>query len=232
MDKGTQYRRILIDFVTDDKCAFCNSGKLLKIGILLEDLSTGERVYASTSCYKDKLQGKIMNEKDPVLDLTRGILSNSSNISTKGKSSPQNNIIQISNLEYLILRQDKLSDVPGLSYNPLKNIYDSYLLNGALNMDEERYLQNIINKTIREFPQYSPRNLQKLYATLFWLKYAANKQEHEELKEFIASIYEWYKRKRYLTANQIVAIKNTIEVQNKKIGKKGELIPEIELISE
>jgi hypothetical protein len=223
------YNKIVIDFMTDEQCVFCDSGRTLKKGIVLRNLETKELVVSSTSCF-DKHIIKISNPKEVIPNLTKGVIGKPSE-SYKNSDNTQGGKTshQISNLEYLILRQEKLSHIKGIKYDGIQDIYDSYKKDFKISETEDFRLNKFIESTIEKFPDYSPRNLQKLYASLFWLKYAIDKQRNEKSKKFLQDIHDKYQKSRKLSRKQVDSVYETLKNLNSKIEKKTDMIPEIEL---
>lgn len=222
-----KFSRLKIDFMTDEKCFFCDSGRTLKEGILIKNNLTGEFLISSKSCYI-KHKKSFSNNDEIIPNLTRGIL-NTGNINTSIQSKASAGTvkqIELSNIEYLILRQEKLKNLRGISFNRIDDIYKNYKKNYSITPSESNRLQRLIDKTVKDYPQFSPGRLQRLYA----IDYAIEKQPNEKSKEFMRSILEQYKSNRTLSIKQINIFRDIIESINSNIAVKRYHIPEIELI--
>jgi len=227
-----KFKKLKIDFMTDEQCFFCKSGRKLKEGFLIKNNLTGELLVSSRSCY-EKNKSSFSNNDEIIPNLTRGILNSVSvpkNIGSD-KSKKPGKSVELSNIEYLILRQEKLRDVSGIPFEGIDDIYNSYRENYVISSLENNRLQRFIDKTKRSFPQLAPSKLQRLYATIFWMNYAIEKQPNEKSKNFMRSILKQYKTYRGLSIKQIEVIMGIIETLNSKIDNKRYHIPNVELLS-
>jgi len=121
------YRALIIDFSKDKKCFFCKSGKTLKFCVTIQDISSGEVYVSSKSCYEKNID-KFKNKNDNIPNLTKGVIreNSESQYLSKRFAIERDPSSQISNLEYLILRQEKLSDIDKMKYDGIQDIYENY----------------------------------------------------------------------------------------------------------
>ncbi len=219
------FKKVLIDFMTDENCAFCESGRTLKEGVRLINLVTRSMVVCSKHCL-DKESLQIINASETIPDVTRGIIQQ--NLNGKAYPSGNSNKEKESALEYLILRQDKLSEIEGIPYNGINDIYQEFEEDHSLSLSALNRLNKFIQTTTIRFPEYSLRNLQKLYASVFWLQYARDKADNLKTKEFLESVLKHYKRKKFISIKQDTAIKKTFKSLNLRFDKKSDRIPNVQ----
>ena len=188
------YKQILKDYFTDKYCHFCNSGRLLKEGIILINLNTNETVFISKHCLdKEENRSQIQNINETIPNLTKGLAVQQQNTQNVKHSTNTNNTqnLAVNNhyeIEYLILRQEKLSDFEGVSYQGINDIYLKFKDKYTISEVESSRLKKLISKTKIDFPQFSPSSLQKLYASSFWLDYAIKKTTKIKQQIFLESI--------------------------------------------
>ena len=192
-----------IDFVDNDSCFFCNHKLATKIAyiFIMED---GTEIQSGPECAK-----KHSIVKD-VPNLTKGSLEKKQGAETTESRKKSNlevfNEKYTKEVEYLILRCDRLSDFYDIDYEPLMKIYDKYIQN-SLDQNDYIYLKNIVNKADREYSKYGYKNLMACYAAKhhinLWIK-------NEFDNTFAQGIYDYLRKNYFLTEKQIVAANNWI----------------------
>lgn len=224
--------KIKIDFCTDQVCAICESHRELKEAVFLKD-ENDQTVTISKHCYDKLNELKVANYNAIVPDLTKGANNFKGSLVGKKKVKDRQNIVENDLnkknrlLEYLILRQEKLVDF-GTAYSKLDELYRCFTQDGSLKDDQYVYLDNLIKYTQNNKLEYSLSNLQKLYASSFWLKYAIERTENLERKKFLSSILNYYYKNRFITFKQNVHVIETFERINQNI--KSNKIPRVEFI--
>jgi len=225
------YRALIIDFSKDKKCFFCKSGKTLKFCVTIQDISSGEVYVSSKSCYEKNID-KFKNKNDNIPNLTKGVIreNSESQYLSKRFAIERDPSSQISNLEYLILRQEKLSDIDKMKYDGIQDIYENYKKGLSLTEIENNRLDRFIETTKKIYPEFSPMNLQRLYACVFWLDYAIINTDYKKTQEFLQSILHDYKKYRMISKKQADCVSATFERINNKITKIKDKIPVVKFI--
>ena len=227
------YKQILKDYFTDKYCHFCNSGRLLKEGIILINLNTNETVFISKHCLdKEENRSQIQNINETIPNLTKGLAVQQQNTQNVKHSTNTNNTqnLAVNNhyeIEYLILRQEKLSDFEGVSYQGINDIYLKFKDKYTISEVESSRLKKLISKTKIDFPQFSHSSLQKLYASSFWLDYAIKKTTKIKQQIFLESISDYYKKNRVITQKQSDAVQQIFEELNTTFKINKDHIPKV-----
>jgi len=95
---------------------------------------------------------------------------------------------------------------------------------------ENNRLDRFIETTKKIYPEFSPMNLQRLYACVFWLDYAIINTDYKKTQEFLQSILHDYKKYRMISKKQADCVSATFERINNKITKIKDKIPVVKFI--
>ncbi|AIZ42465.1 hypothetical protein [Cellulophaga baltica] len=189
-------------------CHFCNRPlRSLKAYILIDE-KTKENVYSGPKCAEDNINNEYNLKLIP--DLTKYTLAINDKESIPSNNSKERNTSKYSEkelnlrkaIEYLELRENKLSEDFNTSYNVLKEYYNSYLEEGTLNLNQISHILNIEKKSPDSLKLI---NLQKCYNYIFWINTGIQKLE-VKADDFLIPI------KNYLLKNLKLSDKQKIGV--------------------
>ena len=207
------YRPIRKDLIDGkQKCHFCSHPLSSLKAYILENTETKEIVNAGSKCAKDNIDSQYKLELIP--DFTRYTLAmneRESDIVKSGQNSERtdNSTIEEINhkkaIEYIELREIKLSKDFNTSYPILKNYYHKYL-NSKLENSEIDHILNIERKAPEDLKLV---NLQKCYNYIFWIDVAIGKLK-DKPDEFFKGVRSYLVRNRRITNIQKVALNNWI----------------------
>ncbi|RLK06739.1 hypothetical protein [Tenacibaculum discolor] len=199
-----KYRPLKKDLTDGTKtCHFCNRPlKSLKAYILMDE-KTKEKIYSGPKCAEDNISNKYNLKLIP--DLTRYTLAINDKESVLSSNFVERNTLKHTEkdlnyrkaIEYLELRENKLSEDFNTSYNVLKEYYSFYLVEGTLNLKQINHILNIEKKSPDSLRLI---NLQKCYNYIFWINIGIQKLE-EKADGFLIPI------KNYLINNLKLSIK-------------------------
>lgn len=189
------YIRLHVDFSTNDECHFCeNRLRSGKVHILVDE--KGLEVQAGPVCAKKHST----NPKEKIADLTAAAFEGDEPELTRGGLGGQAAVVSgsvgtrnstTSNEEwqrriaecYLVLRVEKLKDFRGMNYEPLVKLVQK-LRESGLEVDDYRYLHNLMAKVHAARPEFSIKNLQAIYACNYWI----NSFLAQESSDFISDL--------------------------------------------
>lgn len=131
--------------------------------------------------------------KNEIPNLTKGIIQeNTSNCETKSENSMikrDKTVINDKYISYLIIRAEKLKDIKKLQYKPIDDLYQKYCDN-IFNEDDYQYLKNIINKSNKEYPIFSEKNIYFCYAVKNKLELLLKQKYDKYLQGYLSYLLE------------------------------------------
>lgn len=194
-------------------CNFCNRPlKSLKAYILTNE-STGEIVYSGPKCAENNIK-KAYNLK-LIPDLTKYTLAindkeKKSNVyitefNTSKYSEEELNLRKA--IEYLELRENKLSEDFNTSYKILNEYYKEYLINGTLGLSQIRHILNIEKKSPESLKLV---NLHKCYNYVFWIDTGIQKLD-EKADDFLIPIKKYLIKNLKISERQKIGVNKWLE---------------------
>ncbi|EKO3524409.1 hypothetical protein SD340_004304 [Vibrio fluvialis] len=181
------YRPIRKDLTEiGEDCFFCDTHLRSLKAYVLQNTETGQFVMAGPTCAQRNIADSFTLKGLP--DLTKftsatGQRESGGSGGTGGGTS--NDSARRKAIEYLQLREEKLSVELKCSWNVLNSYYQSFL-NGALDDNAVIHINNIENKAPEELKLSV---LQKCYNYLFWIDVALSKSDPDK-SDFLKSIRE------------------------------------------
>ena len=190
------WKKVRIDFTDRIKCQFCpqpiTSGK--GIVVVNED---GEYAFSGPCCAKKAKN--VINPTEKLIDVTKGCLEYSvtSSPSRILSNSDNNPLIVLESNDYfdenavkayLLLRFEKLTHIPAINTvtsSKLTEIYNQYKKTDKISEKDKKYLEKVMYG--ENFPKFTYKNLQAVYAADFWLNLFIQHNKAEDLK-FIESL--------------------------------------------
>lgn len=131
--------------------------------------------------------------KNEIPNLTKGIIQeNTTNNETKSENSMikrEKTVINDKYISYLIIRAEKLKDIKKLQYKPIDDLYQKYCDN-IFNEDNYQYLKNIINKSNKEYPIFSEKNIYFCYAVKNKLELLLKQKYDKYLQGYLSYLLE------------------------------------------
>lgn len=194
-------------------CHFCNRPlKSLKAYILLNE-NTKEFVYSGPKCAENNINQTYNLQLTP--DLTKYTLGinnkeSSSNgtvtkLSTSKYSDAELNLRKV--IEYLELRENKLSEDFNTSYKVLNEYYKEYLEKRTLGLNQIRHILNIERKSPESLRLV---NLQKCYNYFFWINTGIQKLE-DKADDFLIPIKNYLIKNLKITDRQKAGVNKWLE---------------------
>lgn len=184
---------------TTRKCWFCSKSLTSLKAYVLRNCITGDEVYAGPKCTKKHIASE--HDFSEIPDLTRFTVGDEASGATKEGSkrghSPTHDSHKKWAMEYLILREEKLSEELKCSYSVLKK----YLMKSreiGLTSEDVRHVNNIEAKAPEELRL---ENLQRCYNYLFWIDKAL-KALPEEKREFLQGVRTTLVKKKCIKPKQ------------------------------
>ncbi|EOW9155630.1 hypothetical protein ACN1SW_003414 [Vibrio cholerae] len=192
---------------TSQKCNFCPKHLRSLKAYVLKNTKTGAIVFSGPECAKKHLAEGFSLKGIP--DLTKYTSATGSRISgsTGGngghstESSDEKRAI-----EYLELRERKLTNEINCSWEVLTNFYRVYL-EGNLTEQDIRSINNIERKAPDSLKLDT---LQKCYNYLFWIDVGIEKLD-EDKRQFLKSIRNIVRERKQLTPKQFEAMNKWLE---------------------
>jgi len=170
---------------TTRRCDFCPKFLTSLKAYVLEEEGSGRVTYAGPTCAKNNISANYTLVGIP--DLTRFTLPNGEGEGgageTGGSGGSNSADPDRQALEYLLLREEKLTDEMQTSYSVLKNYYIKSKTE-SLTEAEVRHINNIEAKAPEKFRL---ANLQKCYNYLFWINVGIEKLPAEKT-EFLSDV--------------------------------------------
>ncbi len=198
------YRPLRKDLTeTSEKCAFCSRYLKSLKAYVLQDIKTGEVVFSGPDCAKKNLAvGHSLKGIPDLTKFTSATASRSSTSSGGGNTGTRHTDIERqSAIEYLCLRESKLSSMINCSYPVLANYYQEYL-KGELSEDAIRHIKNIEKKTPESLKLGV---LQKCYNYVFWIDIAISRLD-EDKRSFLNSIRRTVLARKNLSTDQFISL--------------------------
>ncbi|WP_313025458.1 hypothetical protein [Pseudomonas lopnurensis] len=209
------YSRLRVDFSTNDECHFCdNKLRSGKVRILVDD--EGREVQAGPVC----AQKHSVNPKEKIPDLTAAAFEGDepeltqagqgdqpagtgwrggarSSAGTADQEERQRRLAEC----YLLLRVEKLGNFRGMKLERLVQLAEK-LRDSGLELDDYRYLGNLMAKVGTARPEYTFKNLQAIYACSYWIDYFLAK----ESADFISDLQRSLRKELALTPGQVIGL--------------------------
>jgi hypothetical protein len=195
-----------VDFTDAKQCGFCE--RPLRLGIAhIVRLDNETEMAAGPVCAKKNAR----TEGYP--DFTRagqytedqvecGDNQNSKDRMKDDRAKRRADTKRLRAIEYLRLRQERMSDFPQVRYAPLVPVYERFCRDG-LNEDDIAHLNRLIAVVERRYPLFSLQALQTAYAYHKLILSAANKIESAEKRQYLFSLDDYLRVNLRLTAAQI-----------------------------
>jgi hypothetical protein len=180
------------------KCDFCPRLLTSLKAYVLEDLETGEIVYAGPKCAQDRIGADVKLSDFP--DLTRfteSVNDGADHGGGGGGGGAAGADARRSAMEYLLLREQKLPDAMKCSFGPLRE-YFLQSQHRSLTDEEISHIRNIEAKAPASLRLNA---LQRCYNYLFWMDVGIARLDPEKA-EFLQIIRAILLRKREITAGQ------------------------------
>jgi hypothetical protein len=194
---------------TTRKCDFCPNYLTSLKAYVLEEIGTGKIAYAGPTCAKNNIT--LGHTLAGIPDLTKYTLPHGEGESrvAGGAGGSGGSLIDDPNrraLEYLALREEKLSGELKCSYSALKDYYIKSKTE-TLTDAEVRHINNIEAKAPDQFRLAS---LQKFYNYLFWIDVGIEKLPKEKT-EFLSSVRSTLINKGNISESQKNAVNNWLK---------------------
>ncbi|MFN8436009.1 MAG: hypothetical protein U0V72_00105 [Cytophagales bacterium] len=215
------YKRIAIDFNQGEKCEFCPRTLSSFTGVLMQEIGTGRKLWAGTTCAKKHS----MNPDEKIPNLVKASYEaepkddedESSSKSRKAANNPVDSPTEEEAISYLVLRQEKLKHIPGINYSGLEELYKRYET-GSLTDENILYLKRLIVKNNKDNKELSLHWLRNLYACEASLQRCLRKKPDSE---FFKSLQSQLHSKKSLSEKQIIKMNEELE----RIGFKHKVSP-------
>ena len=172
------YTVIRKDFTTGpQKCDLCSRPLASFKAYIMQDISTGEIIFAGPKCaLKNLHKGQSLSGVPDLTTFTTTLNTRpggTSKSTLHGNIGSENVVDQEKQraLEYLMLREEKLSKVLNCSYHVLAQLYQKYR-NGGLSPDDINHINNIEAKAPEGL---ALSRLKEIYNALFWIDVAIPK---------------------------------------------------------
>lgn len=217
-----QWRVVRIDFTERCACVFgskthyITSGK----GYVVVDVDGNEK-FSGPNCARNP--DFVVNPNENVPDLTKGCLEPEGedsgpkiNVPPEGTGRATKAPIVMSDrckqnaVAYLILRVEKLKHFKKIKYQKLDVLYERYN-NSDLTDSDYYFLNRLVDA--KDFPEYSLKNLQAIYACDFWINQFIKNERNKDLT-YVESCRSYLHRKLALTPSQIIGLNNWFDNSN------------------
>ncbi|MEQ5184502.1 hypothetical protein ABN222_08235 [Providencia alcalifaciens] len=214
------WRVVRIDFTDRQKCNFCSRSITVGFGHVVVNEGGIER-YAGPTCVR-KIEN-VTNVGERVPNLTTGFFVEENAAPEEvgigdNEQELQPNLLQniaIQNeyneeaaISYLLLRMEKLRDVTRVRYNALDDVYLRYI-NNSLSESDFQFIRCLMYSL--EYPEFSMRNLQKIYYCKFIIDLLI--KENESDSDYLNTV------RRYLY-NRLRLTTGYVNILNKKLTGK------------
>ncbi len=186
------------------KCYFCPKHLTSLKAYILENVDTGEVVFAGPTCAKNNVQDPGLFSNVPDLTKFTEATQNRENGQSEGTNHTGRNIIddpERKAKEYLLLREYKLAEELNCSYEVLRNYYDKSKIE-ELSEDDIKHINNIEAKAPKELKL---SNLQKVYNYLFWIDVAVNKLPGDKL-DFLKGVRSQLMKNKKISEKQKIGV--------------------------
>lgn len=113
-------------------------------------------------------------------------------------------------IAYLLLRVEKLKHFKKIKYRKLDVVYERYK-NSGLTDSDYAFLNRLVDA--KDFPEYSLKNLQAIYACDFWINQFIKNECNRDLT-FVDGCRSYLHRKLALTPSQITGLNSWFDNSN------------------
>lgn len=190
-----------------EKCYFCGRPLRSLTAYILKETNSDNMVYSGRKCAADNIDDP--SSLSDIPDFTRytKVTSQSDGSGGSGGTGGANVVNTKRNaMEYLILREDKLREIPNCSYHVLKKYYEKSRKQ-ELSEDELEHINNIEAKAPGRIRR---QTLHKIYNYLFWIDVAIEKLSPKE-RQFLEGIRAYIIEKSRITKAQKVGVNNWLK---------------------